>query len=158
MPPTNESAGSATVLIDGLEAFSLEASTADVEAAVRAALAAQTLGPPAGAEISVTFVDDAAIASLNQRWLDREGATDVISFGLGSAPLVADVYVSAESARRNAARFGVGPREELLRLVVHGVLHAAGYDHPDDETRASSELFELQERVVDLLLGGRSET
>lgn len=158
MPPTSESADSARVLIDGLAAFSLEASTADVEAAVRAALAAQPLVSPEDAEISVTFLDDAAITSLNERWLDHEGATDVISFGLGSGPLVADVYVSVETARRNATRFGVGPREELLRLVVHGVLHAAGYDHPDDETRASSEMFELQERVVDQLLGGRSET
>lgn len=158
MPPTSESADSVTVLIDGLEALSLEASKIDVEAAVRAALAAQTLAPAEGAEISVTFLDDAAITPLNERWFDREGATDVISFGLGSAPLVADVYVSVETARRNAARFGVRRREELLRLVVHGVLHAAGYDHPDDETRASSEMFELQERVVDLLLGGRSET
>lgn len=157
MQPTSESA-SATVLIDGLEAFSLEASAADVEAAVRAALAAQTLLPTEGAEISVTFLDDAAITTLNEQWLDREGATDVISFGLGSAPLVADIYVSVETTRRNAARFGVGPREELLRLVVHGVLHAVGYDHPDDETRTTSEMFELQERVVDLLLGGRSET
>lgn len=158
MPPTSDPADSVTVLIGGLEAFSLEASKADVEAAVRAALAVQALAPPEGAEISVTFLDDAAITSLNERWLDREGATDVISFGLGSAPLVADVYVSVETARRNAVRFGVGPREELLRLVVHGLLHAAGYDHPDDETRASSEMFELQERVVDQLLGGRSET
>lgn len=158
MPPTSESADSATIMIDGLDVFALEASAADVEAAVRAALSAQTLGSPAGAEVSVTFLDDAAITTLNERWLDRAGATDVISFGLGSAPLVADVYVSVETARRNAARFGVGPREEVLRLVVHGVLHAAGYDHPDDETRASSEMFELQERVVALLLGGRSET
>lgn len=158
MPPTSESASSATVLIDGLEAFSLEASAAEVEAAVRAALAAQTLGPPEGAEVSVTFFDDAAITSLNEQWLGREGATDVISFGLGSAPLVADIYVSVETARRNADRFGVQPREELLRLVVHGVLHAAGYDHPEDETRATSEMFELQEHVIDLLLGGRSET
>ncbi len=158
MPPTSESADSATVLVDGLEAIAHEASAAEVEAAVRAALAAQTLGPSEEAEVSVTFLDDAAITTLNERWLDREGATDVISFGLGSAPLVADIYVSIETARRNAARFGVEPREELLRLVVHGVLHAAGYDHPEDETRAASEMFQLQERVVDLLLGGRSET
>lgn len=158
MPPTSDPAGSATVLIDGLEAFDLEAAEAAVEAAALAALAAQSLGSSEGAEISVTFLDDAAIATLNVEWLDRQGPTDVISFGLGSDPLVADIYVSVESARRNAARYGVGPREELLRLVVHGVLHAAGYDHPEDETRGSSEMFDLQERVVALLLGGRSET
>lgn len=158
MPPTSEPADSATILIDGVDAFSLEASRAEIEAAVRAALAAQTLGPSEEAEVSVTFLDDAAITTLNERWLDREGATDVISFGLGSAPLVADIYVSVETARRNADRFGVESREELLRLVVHGVLHAAGYDHPEDAARASSPMFDLQERVVDQLLGGRSET
>ena len=158
MPPTSDPADSATVLIDGLEAFDLEAAEAAVEAAALAALAAQSLGSSEGAEISVTFLDDAAIATLNVEWLDREGPTDVISFGLGSDPLVADIYVSVESARRNAARYGVAPHEELLRLVVHGVLHAAGYDHPEDETRGSSEMFDLQERVIALLLGGRSET
>lgn len=158
MPPTNEPADSATVLIDGLEAFALEASAPDFEAAVRAALTAQEFGTPDEAEISVTFLDDASISALNEQWLDGEGATDVISFGLGSAPLVADIYVSVDTARRNAMRFGVEPHEELVRLVVHGVLHAAGYDHPEDEARASSAMFELQERVVDLLLGGRSET
>lgn len=146
------------MLIDGLAEFGLEASAPAVEAAARAALVAQQLGSPVGAEVSVTFVGDTAIAALNAEWLDREGATDVISFGLGTEPLVADIYVSVETARRNAARLGVEPHEELLRLVVHGVLHAAGYDHPDDGTRTSSAMFELQERVIDLLLGGRSET
>jgi len=158
VPPTSDPADSATVLIGGLEAFDLEASEPAVEAAALAALAAQSLGSPEGAEISLTFLDDAAIAALNVEWLDREGPTDVISFGLGSEPLVADIYVSVESARRNAARYGVAAHEELLRLVVHGVLHAAGYDHPEDETRSPSEMFDLQERVVALLLGGRSET
>jgi probable rRNA maturation factor len=158
VPPTSEPTGSATILIDGLGEFGLEASAPAVEAAARAALAAQSLGSPEEAEISITFLADAAIAALNAEWLDREGPTDVISFGLGSAPLVADIYVSVETARRNAARFRVEPHEELLRLVVHGVLHAAGYDHPEDDGRSSSEMFDLQERVIDLLLGGRSET
>lgn len=158
MPPTSEPAASATILIDGLEQFGLAASGPAAVAAARAALAAQSRESPEGAEISVTFLDDAAIAALNVEWLDREGPTDVISFGLGSGPLVADIYVSVETARRNARRFGVEMHEELLRLVVHGVLHAVGYDHPADETRASSEMFVLQERVIALLLGRRSET
>lgn len=158
MPPTNEQADSATVLIDGLADFDLEGSAPAVEAAARAALDGQELCTAVGAEVSVTFVDDAAIAALNSEWLDREGSTDVISFGLGLEPLVADIYISVETARRNAIHLGVEPQEELLRLVVHGVLHAAGYDHPEDETRGASAMFVLQERVIDLLLGGRSET
>lgn len=158
MPPTSEPAKSATVLIDGLAKFGLGGFETEVSAAARAALDAQARAPADEAEISVAFVDDAAIAALNLEWLDRDGATDVISFGLGKAPLVADIYVSVDTARRNAEELGIELREELMRLVVHGVLHAAGYDHSEDEARGATEMFELQERVIDQLLGGRSET
>lgn len=158
MPPTSEAAGVPDVRVTGLGDFGLEALEADVVRAAREAAAAQSLTPPDGAEISLTFVGDAAIAKLNRRWLGRSGPTDVISFGLGERPLVADVYVSVETARRNAGRYGVAHEEELLRLVVHGVLHAAGYDHPEGEQRASSEMFTLQEEVLARLLGGRTET
>jgi probable rRNA maturation factor len=158
VPPTSDPADSAAILIGGLEAFGLSGLRPAVETAARAALGAQTLTPAAEAEISVAFVDDAEIARLNGEWLGREGPTDVIAFGLGERPLVADVYVSVDTARRNAAEYGVEPREELLRLVVHGVLHAAGFDHPEDEGRAESEMFGLQERLLQRLLGSRPET
>ena len=158
MPPTNEPADSATVLIGGLATFGLSGFETDVSAAARAALGAQSRTPADEAEISVAFVDDAAIAALNLEWLGRDGATDVISFGLGTAPLVADIYVSVDTARWNAKELGIDLRDELVRLVVHGVLHAAGYDHPEDEARGASEMFELQERVIGQLLGGRPET
>lgn len=146
------------VLVDGLGEFDLgDLEQAVADAATRA-VDAQTLVSAEDAEISVTFVDDASITELNERWLERPGPTDVIAFGLGEAPLVADVYVSVETARRNAGTYGVPLREELFRLVVHGVLHAAGYDHPEGAGRESSEMFTLQERLVDRLLGGRPET
>lgn len=168
MPPTNEpvagegppvgEGGGVTILIDGIADRDLARLASDVEAAVRTALSAQELVPTADAEVSVTFVDDAEIAQLNETWLGRRGATDVISFGLGEEPLVADVYVSVDTARRNAESYGVRLREELLRLVVHGVLHAAGYDHPEGETREDSEMFGLQERLLARLLEGRPES
>lgn len=158
MPPTSDPAASAAILIGGLDEFGLSGLRPAVEAAARAALREQTLTPAAEAEISVAFVDDPEIARLNGEWLGREGPTDVIAFGLGERPLVADVYVSVDTARRNAGEYGVEPREELLRLVVHGVLHAAGFDHPEDEGRTESEMFDLQERVLQRLLGSRPET
>lgn len=157
MPPTSEPA-EAAVLIDGLDAFGLSALEPAAAQAARAALRGQSRTPAANAEISIAFLDDAAITELNEEWLGREGPTDVISFGLGEAPLVADIYISVETARRNAEQYGVTSREELLRLVVHGVLHAAGYDHPDDEDRAGSEMFRLQERLLARLLEGLPET
>ena len=158
MPPTSEAGGPPTVLIHGLDEFELSILEPDVDAAARAALTAQSRVPASDAEISVAFVADDEISALNEEWLGQAGPTDVISFPLGDDPLVADIYVGVETATRNAARFGVDRREELLRLVVHGVLHAAGFEHPDGEERANSEMYALQEGVVDRLLGRRPET
>lgn len=148
----------AVVLVDGLEDFGLVELESAVVSAVLAALEGQALTAAREAEVSVTFLDDPAIARMNEEWLGREGPTDVLSFELGRSPLVADVYVSVDTARANAKRFDVATREELLRLVVHGVLHAAGYDHPEGGDRARSPMFELQERLLARLLGGLAES
>jgi len=103
--------------------------------------------------ISVAFVSRAAIAKLNQRYLKHRGPTDVISFGMGrdapGLPAIGDIYICPEVARQNAKRVGVSEREELARLVVHGTLHVAGHDHPEDESRTRSAMWKKQERILD---------
>ena len=102
--------------------------------------------------LSVAFVSDREIASLNWRHLRHRGPTDVISFGFAptekGGPVVGDVYIAPEVARRNAREHGRGIREETLRLVVHGVLHVLGYDHPGDESRYRSTMWRRQERLL----------
>ena len=104
------------------------------------------------AMISIAFVSDRRIAELNARHLRHRGPTDVISFGFAptakGGPVVGDVYIAPAVARRNALAHGGGVREELLRLVVHGVLHVLGHDHPDGETRYSSPMWRRQERLL----------
>ena len=104
------------------------------------------------ARLSIAFVDNRRIAQLNRRHLAHQGATDVISFALGQAsvnePLAGDIYIAPEVARRNAAVHGVPIREELTRLVVHGVLHVIGFDHPDGDERSNSPMWREQERLV----------
>jgi probable rRNA maturation factor len=51
-------------------------------------------------------------------------------------------------ARENARAHSRGVREELLRLVVHGVLHVVGHDHPDGESRYDSTMWKRQERLL----------
>jgi rRNA maturation RNase YbeY len=97
--------------------------------------------------ISIAFVTRAAIARLNRRYLGHGGATDVISFAFGDPLLVGDIYISPDVARRNARAYGVGVREELARLVIHGVLHVVGHDHPPD-ARSGSPMWKRQERLV----------
>lgn len=102
--------------------------------------------------LSITFVTARRIASLNREHLGHTGPTDVISFGFTRAtdadPVVGDVYICPEVARSAAVERGIGIREELARLVVHGMLHVLGYDHPDGEGRERSPMWKRQERLV----------
>ena len=102
--------------------------------------------------VSVSFVTTARIAALNRRHLGHAGATDVISFGFvrrrAADPVIADNYIAAAGARANAAAHGATFREELTRLLVHGALHALGYDHPAGAGRTASAMWQRQEALV----------
>lgn len=107
------------------------------------------------AMLSIAFVSPRHIARLNERHLGHAGATDVIAFGFArragrtgaGEPIVGDIYISPDIARRNAARHGTGVREEIARLVVHGALHVLGHDHPQD-ARAASPMWRRQEALL----------
>jgi rRNA maturation RNase YbeY len=101
------------------------------------------------AVISVVCTDDKGIRPINKKHLAHDRTTDVISFTLEESPLEAELYVNLEQARRQAQTYGVTPLNEAARLVVHGVLHACGYDDTDDEAR--KRMFERQERYVKAL-------
>jgi probable rRNA maturation factor len=120
-----------------------------VERAVRSTLRAEGVR---SALISIAFVSNARIATLNRKHLGHRGATDVISFGLARGavtdPLIGDIYIAPDVARANAKKHRAGIREELIRLIIHGTLHVAGYDHPEDESRVGSLLWAKQERLV----------
>ena len=128
-----------------------------VAALVRGVLAAEKVRH---AMISVAFVTPRAMARLNQRHLRHAGPTDVISFGFAptgaTAPVVGDVYVCPDVARENARANGVGVREEIARLVVHGTLHVLGHDHPVNEDRTRSPMWRRQEQLVRRLLAPRA--
>ncbi len=118
----------------------------DVIRAVRAVTQAEGI---TGGEISVTFVDASTIATLNETHLGRAGSTDVIAFNLAEPrqPL-GDIYVCPEVAAKSAEEWDVELREELLRLVIHGLLHVAGYDHPEGQERFDSDMFRRQEAIL----------
>ncbi len=103
------------------------------------------------AMLSVTLLANPAMARLNAQHLGHRGATDVISFAFRrepGAPLVGDIYIAPAVARANAWSAGVGVREELVRLVVHGVLHVLGFEHPVDAGREASPMWRRQEALV----------
>ena len=103
------------------------------------------------AMLSITLVDSRTMASMNRKHLGHRGPTDVITFALGKDPLgvvIGDIYICVDVAREQARRHGVGVREELARLVVHGTLHACGMEHPEGDDRVSSPMWKQQERLL----------
>ncbi|MHB1222428.1 MAG: rRNA maturation RNase YbeY [Gemmatimonadaceae bacterium] len=108
------------------------------------------------AMLSITFLDEPSIARLNWQHLRHRGPTDVISFGLSrdapDAPVVGDIYIAPAVIRDHARENGVPVREELTRVVVHGVLHVLGHDHPEDDGRERSPMWRRQESLVRRLL------
>jgi probable rRNA maturation factor len=112
--------------------------------------------------VTVCLVSDAAIARLNQRYRGKRGPTDVLSFPAGAKPArtsgfqegtasaapnrainsgalalgagryAGDIAISPSAARRNARRLDRTLPAELRVLILHGMLHLAGYDHETD--------------------------
>lgn len=121
-------------------------SAADVRRWVRAVLDGEGI---ARAVMSVTFLKGTEMRGLNRRALGRDRATDVIAFGLDHVGRVAgDVYVCPSVVRASARQAGIPLREETARVVIHGVLHVLGYEHPDGGQRMRSQMWQTQERYV----------
>lgn len=121
------------------------------------------------AELSMLFIDEAAMADLNKRFMGKDGPTDVLAFPIdeepveggrspdsgGSGPgylppepsdlpsLLGDVVICPTVAERNAPDHAGTFDDEIALLVVHGILHLMGMDHMDDE---EAELMEQRER------------
>jgi len=96
-------------------------------------------------ELSIVFVDDRKIRNLNKTYLAHNGVTDVISFPLQEgSDLEGEVYVNLDQAARQAREYGVGAREEIHRLVTHGILHLIGYD---DRTKKQQHTIHSREDI-----------
>ena len=122
-------------------------------ALVRRAVATVLRGERRQATISVTFLGREAMRRLNAEHKGHGRPTDVLSFALSdpAGGTLGDVYVCPWVAEREARSRGIPLRQELIRLVVHGTLHALGREHPEDDRRTSSPMWRRQERYVEAL-------
>lgn len=111
----------------------------DVDTDTYASIAAAVLKGQVGAEgeASVIFVSDERIRELNREYRRVDKPTDVLSFAMGddgmNQGVIGDVYISLETAARQAREQNAPFEEELLRLMIHGLLHLVGHTHDGDE-------------------------
>jgi probable rRNA maturation factor len=120
---------------------------------VRRVVEAVLRGEHRDALISITFLGRDAMRRLNAEHKGQDRPTDVLSFAMAdpAGRILGDVYVCPWMAAREARARRIPIRRELIRLVVHGTLHALGRDHPEDEGRTASPMWRRQERYVDTL-------
>jgi probable rRNA maturation factor len=100
--------------------------------------------------VTIQFISDVAMARLNQNFCHKRGPTDVLSFPanggsrpLQTAPYIGDIAISPQTARRNARRFSRTLPAEMRILILHGMLHLAGFDHETDH----GEMDRLEKRL-----------
>jgi probable rRNA maturation factor len=98
------------------------------------------------AEISLAFVDNPTIHTLNKRYLQHDEPTDVLSFPLSEANarrLCGELVIGAEVAQAQAQERGHDVQTELALYVIHGLLHLCGHD---DETPEQAAVMRERER------------
>ena len=103
---------------------------------------------------SIILTDDKFIKKINKSYRNKNYATDVISFPSSDVPLesidsedeIGEIYISVETAVRQAENFVVSIEDEMKRLVVHGILHLMGFDH--ERSREDEIIMNEQEDFI----------
>ena len=101
-------------------------------------------------EINYIFCSDAYLLAINQQYLNHDTYTDIITFDNSDneSLLAADIYISIDRVKENAAGLAVDFTEELHRVMVHGLLHLLGYT---DKTAAQKkEMREKEDACLSL--------
>lgn len=98
---------------------------------------ARELFPNRSREVGVYFVGRKKMGQLNQKFLGHEGPTDVITFDYSDGKVVhGEIFICPDVALLQAKEFGASPQMELVRYLVHGLLHLRGYDDRTTAKRA----------------------
>ena len=106
-------------------------------------------------ELSLLIVDDEGIRAFNRDYLRRDRPTNVIAFSLAEGDfgdvnpgMMGDVVISVETAGREARTVGIPIEDVVLYLIIHGILHLAGYDHEGPKGIARARIMSAVQQAV----------
>ena len=102
-------------------------------------------------DISYIFCSDEKILAVNREFLQHDYYTDIITFDYTSGEKIAgDLFISLDTVRTNAEKFGQPYNEELHRTIIHGILHLCGIN---DKGPGEREIMEAEENKALTLIG-----
>lgn len=87
-----------------------------------------------GGDINIIFCSDPYLLGVNRQYLQHDYYTDIITFDYcGDGIMSGDLFISVDTVRSNASEYGVMFHVELLRVIIHGIMHLAGYKDKTDK-------------------------
>lgn len=107
-----------------------------------------------GSEINVVITGRTPMKAMNSQFRGKDTATDVLSFPLDEKP-IGEIWLCPAVINENAKFYDQPLKHELLRVLIHGILHLAGFDHQgsfreDDGTK--EKMYEIQEKILSHVL------
>lgn len=102
-------------------------------------------------ELAYIFCSDEKILEVNNEYLQHDYYTDIITFDYTEDKIISgDMFISLDTVKSNSEQFKTNYNEELLRVIVHGVLHLCGFADATDEEE--SKMRELEDKALSLIL------
>ena len=99
-------------------------------------------------DISYIFCNDERILEINNQYLSHDYYTDIITFDYSDGPIISgDIFISVDTVRSNSEEFGVDFNNELLRILIHGILHLCGQD--DKTPKLRDEMTKKENRALE---------
>lgn len=98
-------------------------------------------------DLKFIFTNDETELDINRKFLGHDYYTDIISFDYSAGNVVdGEIYISIDALKRNASKYNVSTYEEVVRVMIHGILHLCGYR--DDDKQRKDNMFGRQERLL----------
>jgi len=101
--------------------------------------------------INIVFVDEKEMQRLNKEYRNVDDVTDVLSFNLDAEGFLGEIYICPKYVKKTVENY----EEEIIRLIVHGILHLLGFEHKtklDDISKQKEDMFVKQEEILENIL------